>query len=58
MDLLDLIWIIPLAAVAVAVVFVICGCKVAGEYDRSTERDAAALVDECYYCPFPCEHNK
>lgn len=58
MDPLNLIWIIPLAAVAVAVVFALCSCKVAGEYDASSERDAAQVRDECYYCPFPCENNK
>lgn len=58
----NLVWIIPLAAVIAVVALVLCGCKIAGDYDRSTERDAATLMngerDECYYCPFPCEHNK
>lgn len=58
MDLVNLIWIILAAAAAVAVVFVLCGCKLAGEYDASCERDAAQVKDECYYCPFPCKNNK
>ena len=46
MDLVNLIWIIPAAAAAGAVVFVLCGCKLAGEYDASCERDATALKEE------------
>ena len=45
MDLVNLIWIIPAAATAGAVVFVLCGCKLAGEYDASCERDAAARLE-------------
>ncbi len=45
MELTDLIWIIPLAAVVVAVVFALCSCAVAGDYDKSSERDAADLME-------------
>lgn len=45
MELENLIWIIPLAAVVVAVVFTLCSCAVAGDYDKSSERDAAALTE-------------
>lgn len=41
----NLVWLIPLAAVVVAVVFVLCSCAVAGDYDKSSERDAAALME-------------
>lgn len=45
MDLVNLIWIIPAAAAAGAVVLVLCGCKLAGDYDESSERDAAARME-------------
>lgn len=45
MDLVNMIWIILAAAAAGAVVFTLCSCAVAGDYDKSSERDAADLME-------------
>lgn len=42
MNPLHLLWIVPLLAPAA---FAVCGCVVAGEYDASSERDAADLME-------------
>lgn len=45
MNPLHLLWIVPLSASIGAFVVALFNGGSAGR-------------DECYYCPFPCEHNK